>query len=561
MGKRIVNSVILLTLLGFLVGCVSTSTPADPTSTEYDASLTPEDDLTIPEATITQSKTPSLYPSQTETVVQLKPTETEQPPTPASQSDANILAELGYIPVFEPAPCKFTLPEGFKPECGFLTVPEDRSDPEGSQVRLHVAIYRSRNSNPAPDPVIYLTGGGGGNELDRAIRYLDEGNDAILDNRDFIMYSQRGTKFNHPFLECHGYAELVQELVFQHLPKVEIEQRIVEYLAGCREEYRDLGYDLNMYNTAVNAADLNDLRIALGYDQINIYGTSYGTRLALYILRDYGEHIRSAIIDSVYPPQIHYYSTFATNAFNTFEKIFDACSANENCDRKYPELETIFYQAVDELNANPRYMDFNGNRDAIKYDGDNFVTAMYLFPYISQTEYFPAVVYQVMRGDYSTLEDMIPYTIDIGGEDVIADAVHYSIQCREEIPFDSYQQRLEMGKDLPSQIAGAYSSPFEFNLCARWDVAPAPPTDRDPVVSDVPTLILAGEFDPITPPEWSILAGETLSNSFYYEFPGHGHGVMRSVPCGFEVGLQFLNDPYNQPDAACVEELPEFEFR
>lgn len=550
----------LLIALCIISGCESAGPGVIETVGSATPSHTPPVVTSAPDATTLPVEAIATRSRPAETLTLEAPTASEGA-KPRSPGDAGIVTESGYLPVFEPAPCQFARPEGFQPECGFLVVPEDRSKPDGNTVRLHVAIYRSRSADPAPDPLIYLTGGGGGNELDRAIRYLDDGNDAILDDRDFIMYSQRGTKYNDPFLECHGYTELVQELVFQHLPMDEIEQRIVEYLAGCREEYRDLGYDLNMYNTAVNAADLNDLRIALGYDQINIYGTSYGTRLALYILRDYGEHIRSAIIDSVYPPQIHYYSTFATNAFNTFERIFEACSADEICNRKYPELETFFYQAVDELNANPRYMDFNGNSDAIKYDGDNFVTAMYLFPYISQTEYFPAVVYQVIRSDYSTLEDMIPYTIDIGGEDVIADAVHYSIQCREETPFDSYQQRLEMGKELPSQIAGAYSSPFEFNLCARWEVAPAPPTDRDPVVSDVPTLILAGEFDPITPPEWAILAGETLSNSFYYEFPGHGHGVMRSVPCGFEIGLQFLNDPNNQPDGTCVAELPGIEFR
>ena len=90
------------------------------------------------------------------------------------------------------------------------------------------------------------------------------------------------------------------------------------------------------------------------------------------------------------------------------------------------------------------------------------------------------------------------------------------------------------------EIARGYVSSFSYDLCAEWGVAPADAAEREPVVSDVPTLILTGEFDPITPPAWARLAAETLTNSYYYEFPGLGHGVMRSNRCGFQIGHQFL---------------------
>jgi len=497
----------------------------------------------------------------TPTVIEPSPTKEIITPTPTlNHMQEESLANRGYAPFFEPGDCQFIQPHRFELECGYLVVPEDRSQPNGRLVRLHVAIFKSRSQSPEPDPVIYLTGGGGGNELDRTTRYLDDGNEVLLDQRDFIMYNQRGVKYNIPYLECHGYEDYMIEVYTSNLSRIEEESRQVDYFKKCHDELVNMGIDLNMYNTTVNAADLNDLRIALGYEQINIYGTSYGTHLALFIIREFGDHIRSAIIDSVYPPQVHYFSTFATNANNTFERIFTACLADEYCNQQYPELENTFYQVVKQLNDHPRNMELPGNEGIIQYDGYDFILVMYLLPYISRPELLPMYVYQASQGDYSNVEEMIPYTLDTGSGEVIADGVYNSILCREEIPYDSYEQLVKLGALLPPEIAATYDSTLIFDLCDVWGVEAADPSEREPVTSDVPTLILEGEFDPITPPEWGRLAGETLSNSYYFEFPGHGHGVMRSVPCGFRIGLQFLNDPFTQPDSSCIDYLPGIVF-
>jgi pimeloyl-ACP methyl ester carboxylesterase len=148
---------------------------------------------------------------------------------------------------------------------------------------------------------------------------------------------------------------------------------------------------------------------------------------------------------------------------------------------------------------------------------------------------------------------MIPYAMGVIPSDTIADAVQNSILCREETPFDSYERLVELGEQLPPQFARVFDSRAIYDLCAAWGVAPADAAEKEAVVSDVPTLILAGEFDPITPPAWGRLAGETLSRSYYYEFPGLGHGVMRSNRCGFQIGAQFLEDPYTEPDASCTD--------
>lgn len=547
----------LVVFLSILVGgcgrLKSTITLVPPTPTPTAAA--PTDTSVPPTGTPLPPTATAIPPSPT-------PSSTPMPLTPTVDPHTGIRAELGYVPIFEPASCRFHKPPGFDLECGNLIVPEDRSNPDGAEVRLHVAIFDSRSEDPEPDPLIYLTGGGGGNELDNTIRYLDDGNDAILDRRDFIMYNQRGAKYARPYLACQGYAGLMSELAPMNLPREEVDARVMEFQLDCRDNLVAQGIDLNMYNTTVNADDLNDLRIALGYDQINIYGTSYGTRLALEVLRKHGEHIRSAIIDSVYPPQVHFFSDYATNAYDTFKRIFDACEADADCRERYPDIKNTFYQVVDDLNATPRTMRYSGTGIplTLTYDGAIFVDALYLFPYLAESGIVPLVIQNASQGDLTLIESLIPFAMGVSPSDAIADGVQNSILCREETPFDSYERLVELGKLIPPQVAQAYDSSFMYDLCAEWGVDPADAADKEPVASDVPTLILAGEFDPITPPVWARLAAETLNNSYYYEFPGLGHGVMRSNRCGFQIGLQFLTDPYTEPDASCIDELPGVEF-
>jgi pimeloyl-ACP methyl ester carboxylesterase len=471
-----------------------------------------------------------------------------------------MVAAYGYAPIYEIIKCEFTPPYGYEVECGLLTVPEDRSKPGGSQVRLPVAVYKSRSEDPFPDAVFYLTGGGGGNELNRGIRYLDDGNDAILEQRDFIMFNQRGAKYGKPYLQCDGLDDFYIELALDNISHTEADAREVAFMGACRDQILEGGFDLDMYNTARNADDLNDLRIALGYGKINIYGTSYGTRLALYMLREYGENIRSAIIDSVFPTDTRFFSQDPVNVYNTFKNIFDQCEADAYCSQQYPNIERTFLQVVDDLNANPRTIAWGGTGNELTYDGTDFISAIYYLPYLSQPGEVPVAAFRASQGDFSYIDPYIPYLKGLGGSDTIAVGVQNSILCREEAPFDSYDQLRAGLRQMPRQFAQAFDSTYWFDLCKIWAVEPADLVEKSAVISDVPTLIFAGEFDPITPPFWGWLAAETLSTSYYYEFPGHGHGIMRSDRCGFDIGLQFLSDPYTDPDSTCLDEIPGVEF-
>ncbi len=467
--------------------------------------------------------------------------------------------QANYEPVFEPDICHFTTPYGYEIECGYLVVPENRSKPDSPSIRIHVAVFKSRNPDPKPDPVIYVAGGGGVNQLAFSERYLNNGGNDILQERDYIMYNQRGAHLNDPSLVCPDDTGLFWSLARQELSPHERADRRIESRLACHDALLEKGIDLTAYNTVETAADVNDLRIALGYDKINLYGTSSGTRTILTIMRNHPEGIRSVILDSVYPPQVGLYSTVSLSVDRVFSLLFEACAADPDCSQKYPDLEATFYQTVDDLNANPASVELS--RGTVLADGGFFMDAVYLSFYsTSAIPRLPSWIEAASEGDFGGLKNTFEGILSDTGT-LIAIGFEWSLQCNEEVPFESYELGRELAAGLPPQIAEYFDSYFEFTLCESWQAGQADPVENKAVVSDLPALVLAGQFDPVTPPEWSRLAAETLSNHFYYEFPGAGHGIMRSDECGLEIGLQFLEDPTREPDASCIEELTVPDFR
>ena len=483
--------------------------------------------------------------------------------TPASQP--------AYEPVFEPAECftaelRRSLPdEGYDLACGYLIVPEDRSQPSGKQVELPVVILHTDNPNPKPDPVIYLAGGGGFNVMPLLPFYMQLFGDAILRDRDLVVYNQRGAPLSEPSLPCPGYGQLLYDLARNsNLSQEEQMARKIAFLGDCHDDLIEKGINLEMYNSTTNAADANDLRIALGYEQANYYGTSYGTTLGLVLLRDHPQGVRSIILDSVQPPQVASNSERAPNAYRAFAKLFAACAADDYCRQTYPDLEATFYRVIDDLNANPAITTAPGWQ--VSYGGGVFSEAIYSMLVTGRAHSAPRAIYRAAAGNFRDIEPYIPDILNAVSPselDIISAGVFYSLACREEVPFDSYENAQALAADLPPAIADHYLFHFafwQFSLCEAWAIEPDDPAVNEPVSSDVPALVFAGQFDPITPSEWGQLAAETLSNSFFYEFPNLGHGLMDSNRCALKIGLRFLDEPTTEPDASCLDNLSGLDF-
>ncbi|MDJ0923993.1 MAG: alpha/beta hydrolase [Acidimicrobiia bacterium] len=535
MGLR--RSTGVVSLLVVLVAACSSS--ADPTT------------AAPPSAPVTTTVSPST-------------TTTASPPTTTTTSTTTTTTVAGppSLPYFEPGDCVTGAAErladdpGFDIECGHLVVLEDRTEPDGDLVRLPVMIARSPSPNPAPDPVIYLAGGGGHNHLRYSDYLMESVGDAVLENRDFIQYNQRGAPLTDPELSCPGLTSFLFGLAAEPLTQQEWADRHLAFLAGCRDTLIADGVDLAMYTSAVNAADADDLRRALGYDRANYYGTSYGTRLGLDLIRDYPDGVRSIILDSVYLPQAGFYTESGANLQQAFEYLFAACAAATDCAAEYPDLEAVFYDTIDNLDATPESV------EGLLVDGGIFMDAASLYLYSPEgIERVPHAISRAAAGDFGPLAGPISGAITSSDINWI---MFYSMQCREEIPFESLDEALAVGASLHPGIARHYIdgfASFHFALCDDWGLEPTDPIESRAVTSEVPALVLAGGYDPVTPPAWGESTAAALESAFYYEFPHSGHGVMRSTDCGLSVGLEFLDSPTRQPDATCIADMAPPDFR
>ncbi len=469
------------------------------------------------------------------------------------------------VPRFEPDDCaspeliELSVSDTHDIECGFVVIAENRGVLDGPTVRLPVAIALTRNPDPEPDPVIYMAGGGGHNHLNYAHYLLASVGDAVLENRDFIQYNQRGAPGTDPTLECPGYTEFL----FSLAARPEIDSLWTtehdDYLVGCREALVEQGIDLSQYNSATNATDARDVRIALGYEEANYYGTSYGTRMGLALMRDHPEGVRSVVLDSVYPPEVGYYSEYANSLDRALGEVFDACAADPECAAAYPTLEAEFFAAVDRLNEEPQMV--SSAFGPVSVDGGVFMDAMALYLYSPESiPLAPAAMASAAAGDFQPVERVVVGAVTSPD---ISWNMFYAMECREEVPFETYEDAVSGAAGLPSSIVSHYVegfSRFHFEMCTRSLSGTADPIEAQAVSSEVPALVLAGRFDPATPPAWSEGAAASLGNATYVEFPTLGHGVMRSDPCGLQIGLAFINDPTTTPDTTCTQALDPISF-
>ena len=470
-------------------------------------------------------------------------TPTENPEEPSS------------VAVFERSSCRFRIPAGAKVECGYLVVPENHSQPDGRTIRLHVAIFSTESDNPAPDPIVYLSGGPGQSPL-KIAQFAFEGFTPFLANRDLILLDQRGVGYSEPALDCHEFQELAYQTAQQNLPLDEIATLATEAADLCRDRWLRQAVSLPAYTSAQSAADLNDLRLALGYEEWNLYGISYGTKLALTTMRDFPNGIRSVVLDSTYPLQVDLYAELPANATRAFNVLFDSCAAEAACNSAFPDLKTVFFDLVKELNDTPVDVPITVvNRftlerlDSALINGDGLVEMLFQSLYIPEIiPLLAAMLYDVRDGDVELLGLIAEGYIS--GIQFSSDGMYFSVQCSEEVPFSSRDEGDATGEVYPEVQNWADNDVF-FSICQIWGAGEADPIENEPVISDIRTLILAGEFDPITPPAWGELVAENLSNSFYFEFPDVGHGVSLSGECALGMTLGFFDDPTIEPDGYC----------
>jgi pimeloyl-ACP methyl ester carboxylesterase len=448
-------------------------------------------------------------------------------------------------PRFAPNACPFAVPKGLSVRCGTLTVPEDRARPDGPAVRLPVAIARAAQTPALADPVLYLSGGPGSPALS-ATPSLAGGWAAFLQRRDLIVVDQRGTGRARPSLDCPE-TDAVRDRLFGTLTSAEARRSAdLKSLADCGRRLARAGVNLAAYSTAANAADMRDLRLALGYEQWNVFGISYGTRLAMELARIDREGTRSLVLDSVYPPQANLFTAMPTSFDAALRELFAANAG----------LEQIFFGLADKLSAKPASLKVRDPRTgamrALRLDARALLELTYAMLHSNaELPRLPAAIRAAAGGRYGALVEM--QSRKLGREGAFSEAMYYTVECSSDLARTTPEATGAAANAFP-RLAPYFAAiqefgPGAFDLCARWGIAAS---DSDaPLASDVPALILAGAGDPITPPGWAHLAASTLPRAEVRTFSATGHAVITRGGCVYALVAGFLEGLDGRGDAGC----------
>ena len=355
--------------------------------------------------------------------------------------------------------------------------------------------------------------------------------------------------------------KLISVTIEKDLSREEYARLEKESMTLCRNRLNSEGINLSAYNSLENAADINDLRQALGYKTINFYGVSYGTLLALHTMREFPTIFRSVVLDAVVPPQVNFITESSDTMNRSFEQLFESCEKSLACNTDFPELEATFYIVINGLEKNPSHVEMTDIETGATYkaviDGETFTSALFQMLYSSKlVPALPRMIYDAKAGNYEFFSRI--YSIFLFDR-TMSYGMYYSVLCAEDADFDPSQQNL---KNLNPEIAAFEEGDAQLflDVCQIWDVESLGNMMDDPILSDIPTLLLSGNFDPITPPDYAALVSSTLPNSFNVVFPAGSHGAAFEGDCQDKIIMDFINSPEKMPDITCIDRISEPQF-
>ncbi len=462
---------------------------------------------------------------------------------------------------FERVECWFDSPVPVLPgpdlECGYVSVPERHAQPDGRIIRLPVAILKAASDAPHPDPLFMAQGGPGGDAFEIFPILVSQSADAL--NRDIVIFNQRGTRYAEPSLLCTESFDISAEIL--HLTSEEADARSLVALSDCYKRLTNEGVDLSAYNSIENAADVEAIRMALGYDEYNFYGVSYGTLLGLHLMRDQPAHLRSVILDGVVPTDVNFIPQIAANTDRVFTKVIQACENDRTCAMDYPKLEERFFGLIDKMNSDPITMTIKdpatGSSVKAQLDGDTLVDVLFQAFYLPDSyALFPKLVTNLEQGDFTFIRGIWPL---FAFDRTISEGMYFSVICAEDADFNPSDANLAGIR--PYFANGAHSEMQSYlDACQIWQVEQLPSVVDEAVISDIPALLLSGYYDPITPPLFAETVAKSLSNAFLFEQPTGSHGVAFDNACTNDIVRQFLEEPAQSPDFSCKDEIIPTEF-
>jgi pimeloyl-ACP methyl ester carboxylesterase len=469
---------------------------------------------------------------------------------------AQVSTATSPLPHFEKTTCAGALAQDDKAECGILSVLENRSNEKSREIHLPAVILHSRAPGAPRDAVLFMTGGPGLS----SVAHVPTSRDVIFtEDRDYVVLEQRGAPNAEPALTCPEMAAPKSEIAAGRLKGTPAAKALAAAARDCRNRLATEGADLAGYTSAETAADIEDLRKTLGYEQWNLYGISYSTRLMLTVARDFPKSVRSMVLDSVLPLEVNFEETSAANMIRALNVVFDRCAVSSACTRSYGDVRKKFFELVERADRTPLLLPIppqEAGGKAPRIEGSEVANAVYgALHDLSAIPDLPRIIDEASRGDYKLLTRLVRNNL---GPARYAWGLRYSIWCSEEFPFED-RNTIAIQVSQAQGLGGLNLGTLPPDVCDAWQVAPAPAKENQPVVSGVPTLIMAGEFDPDTPPAWGQQLVGPLSHAYFVELRGRSH-VAGFYRCGQQVSAEFIRHPEGAPALDCVVSGPGVEF-
>ena len=429
-------------------------------------------------------------------------------PTPAQDEGAAIL------PLED---CRIRAAEGFpgiKARCGRFPRPEDPSSPDSPILKLRVAIVPALSLEPKSDPFVPIAGGPGQSTIEFYASLYAAFED-VRRTRDIVLLDQRGTGESAP-MECDVGEDVVEGL-FLREQTVELTQECIDVLP----------HDPRFFTTSVAVADLEALREALGYTQFNVYGISYGSRVAQHFLRQHPESTRTMIIDGVAAPQIALGPGVAIEAQNALDAIFDRCAEDVSCNERFPDTRNEFDVLRGSLAEAPVTFSMpnpvTGRSEEVRFGDTEMSGAVRLLSYQPSTAaLIPLLIDEAINGNFQPLAAQFQMVSD-SMSDAINIGMHNSVICTEDAPY--FEAENVSRDDLEATYIGPLQVDALDAMCSVWPQGVMDDGFKEPVASDLPVLLLSGQDDPITPPAYADLAAVDFGNALHLTGKRQGHGM------------------------------------
>ena len=437
------------------------------------------------------------------------------------------------------------LPGGVTAQCGMLTVDENRDLAGGRTIDLDIAVLPATGSSSVveADPLFLLAGGPGqaATEVYPNAAYLFE---EINRTRDIVLVDQRGTG------ESNGF--VCDNLTDESLPDDLPDEAAIGLLDDCRKELEQQA-DLTQYTTDRFIEDLEAVRVALDYDTINLYGASYGSRAALAYMRRHPEVIRSVVLDAVAGPELVLFRDMPRDGQRALDLLFERCAADEACHTAFPDVQAEYEALLTQLEQpQPITVAHPLTNEPLEFEMTRDRLSQYVFNILYSPEFqslLPLLIHHAHEtGDFAPL---VVQALAVGSSTGVYPGLLYAVACSEDAP------RIDLAEAEAIRAATSFGSFTEnfLAICATWPRAEVAADLREPLRSDIPTLLLSGGTDPVTPPGYAEQVAQTLPNSRHLIAPGFGHGLI-AYGCVPRLVSQFINDGSAAAlDTSCVENM------